>query len=233
MMKKFTKIALLAAATAFLLAGFPACSDDDDESPNSGVGGTTGGDSSTGTGGGSGGSGGSGGGDTVNAVWTFKDVTFGEGTLAGLISGSKLQDDVELTATSGTGATLTAVSQSAFKEDNEKKRGLKTDSNNKFSELAEVTFGVKGIGSSDTSKGAIKGALKLELSADATVTLKGAISGSTNLRYLLLADADEKIIAIVPNTKGDTADQTIEEKLTKGTYYIGLDGFILASVECK
>ncbi len=33
MRKKLSKIALLAATTAFLLAGFPACSDDDDEEP--------------------------------------------------------------------------------------------------------------------------------------------------------------------------------------------------------
>ena len=30
MMKKISKLALLAAATAFLLAAFPACSDEDD-----------------------------------------------------------------------------------------------------------------------------------------------------------------------------------------------------------
>ena len=33
MMKKLTKLALFAAATAFLLAGFPACSSDDDDDP--------------------------------------------------------------------------------------------------------------------------------------------------------------------------------------------------------
>ena len=173
-------------------------------------------------------------GGTVNAVWTFKGVTFGEGTLAGLTNGSKLSSDVELTATSGTGATLTAVSQSTFKsDDGSNKRGLKTDAGKYFKAIDDVTFGVKGIGSSDTSKGAIKGALKLELSADATVVIKGSVTGEADIRYILLAGADEEIIKIVPETAGDTTGQTIEENLTAGTYYIGIEGSVLASVECK
>ncbi|MDE7140104.1 MAG: hypothetical protein K2M90_04520 [Treponemataceae bacterium] len=228
MMKKLSKLATLLFATTFLFGSafaFVSCSDDDD--------GGTGETSETPT--------------TpntpetpetpentaVDAVWTFAGVTFGEGTMAGLTTGSKLQSDVELTATSGTGATLTALSQSTFKEDGDSKRGLKTDASKKFDDIANVTFGVKGIGSSDATKGAIKGALKLVLSADATVVLKGLVSGSADTRYLLLAGADEQILKIVPETAGDAAEQTIEQELAAGTYYIGLDGFILASVECK
>ena len=50
MMKKISKLALLAAATAFLLAAFPACSDDDDgnETEQTGGGETTGGDTAGG-----------------------------------------------------------------------------------------------------------------------------------------------------------------------------------------
>ena len=46
MMKKISKLALLAAATAFLLAAFPACSDDDDDTKT--VQDETGGDENTG-----------------------------------------------------------------------------------------------------------------------------------------------------------------------------------------
>ena len=229
MMKKLSKLATLLFATTFLFGSalaFVSCSDDDDggtgetsetpTTPNTPETPETPKDT------------------VVDAVWMFAGVALGEGTMAGLTIGIKLSDDVELTATSGTGATLTALSQSTFKEDSgSNNRGLKTDATKKFDDIANVTFGVKGIGSSDATKGAIKGALKLVLSADATVVLKGIISGSSDTRYLLLADADEQILKIVPETKGDTAEQTIEQDLAAGTYYIGLDGFILASVACS
>ena len=229
MMKKLSKLATLLFAATFLFGSafaFVSCSDDDEggtgatpETPSTPE--TPGTPETPEV-------------TTVDAVWTFQGVALGEDTMAGLTSGSKIKSDVELAATSGTGATLTALSESTFKEDSgSNNRGLKTDASKKFSAIADVTFGVNGIGSSDASKGAIKGALKLVLSADATVVLKGLVSGSADTRYLLLAGADEQILKIVPETKGDTAEQTIEQELAAGTYYIGLDGFILASVECK
>ena len=217
MMKKISKLALLAAATAFLLAAFPACSDDDGDGNKTELDGdkdTTGDDDEKG--------------DTLataNAVWDWSTAT----EVPGGIGTTKLTADSDnIPPSSGSGATIKALKGSQFAAPTSG-QGLKANGSLK-SEPTSVDHTKAG------SSGLCKSWLEFTLSAGATVKIEGAATNTTDYRCIILADSNDTIIEMLHSTTtstGNTCPLSTTQKLNAGTYYIGLDGAYISKITCE
>ncbi|MBD5426630.1 MAG: hypothetical protein HDR38_03625 [Treponema sp.] len=217
MMKKISKLALLAAATAFLLAAFPACSNDDGDGNETELDGdkdTTGDDDEKG--------------DTpatANAVWDWSTAT----EVPGGIGTTKLTADSDnIPPSSGSGATIKALKGSQFAAPTSG-QGLKANGSLK-SEPTSVDHTKAG------SSGLCKSWLEFTLSAGATVKIEGAATNTTDYRCIILADSNDTIIEMLHSTTtstGNTCPLSTTQKLNAGTYYIGLDGAYISKITCE
>ena len=217
MMKKISKLALLAAATAFLLAAFPACSDDDGDGNETELDGdkdTTGDDDEKG--------------DTpatANAVWDWSTAT----EVPGGIGTTKLTADSDnIPPSSGSGATIKALKGSQFATPTAG-QGLKANGSLK-SEPSSVDHTKAG------SSGLCKSWLEFTLAGSATVKIEGAATNTTDYRCIILADSSDTIIEMLHSTTtstGNTCPLSTTKELTAGTYYIGLDGAYISKITCE
>ena len=219
MMKKISKLALLAAATAFLLAAFPACSNDDDGTPNTELDdkdkdkvdddNKTDPDTPA----------------TANAVWDWSTAT----EVPGGIGTTKLTADSDnIPPSSGSGATIKALKGSQFAAPTSG-QGLKANGSLK-TEPTSVDHTKAG------SSGLCKSWLEFTLSAGATVKIEGAATNTTDYRCIILADSNDTIIEMLHSTMtstGNTCPLSTTQKLNAGTYYIGLDGAYISKITCE
>ena len=139
-------------------------------------------------------------------------------------------DSNNISPSSGSGATIKALKGSQFAAPTSG-QGLKANSSLK-SEPASVDHSKAG------SSGLCKSWLEFTLSADATVKIEGAATGTTNYRCIILADSSDTIIEILHSTTPGTGTGTAcplstTQELSAGTYYIGLDGAYISKITCE
>lgn len=216
MMKKLSKLALLAAAAAFLVAALPACSSgsggEGDTAQGSGSG--TGG-SGTGGGGSGSGSGGGSGSSSVNAVWDFNVASL---TAVGLSTTSGIQNPTtdNIAPKSGSGATLK----------------FKSSSLGKSVKIQNADTGGLNIGSGSTESDI------LVITVDAACTLSFTGKGSTGATWSSNGNGNSFSVkdtnVYTRKSAEETSSQTWKYKCdTAGEYTIKAGGMIFTELKCE
>ena len=216
MMKKLSKLALLAVAAAFLVAALPACSSgsggEGDTAQGSGGSGTGGGGSGSGSGGS--GSGGGGGSSSVNAVWDFSVASL---TAVGLSTTTTQNPKTEnIAPKSGSGATLK----------------FKSDSLGKSVKIQNADTGGLNIGAGTTESDI------LVITVDAACTLSFTGKGSTGATWSPSGNGNSFSVkdtnVYTRKTAEETSSQTWKYKCDNaGEYTIKAGGMIFTELKCE